>query len=127
MLLEARGEVLTVEEKRGIWLEVMSQPGIFLEREALELLPHIVGSDVQLYCVTDMDAELAGCHAALCPAESFIFEMFQGSIILEQFQGSIILEHELPMQLYFSINEKHFTERERERELTEFFFNIRTP
>ena len=63
---------LTSSVKREVWLEVMGEPGTFLELEAIQALPTIVASSVELYHVGDIPETLKGMAAPLVPSRRFI-------------------------------------------------------
>ena len=92
---------LTASVKREVWLEVMGGTGTFLELEALEALPKIVASSVELYHVGDIPAMLKGMAALPLPERRFITGSAPSS-------GPFSLVRDLRMQIYHSMNEKHF-------------------
>ena len=92
---------LTPSVTRELYLEVMGDPGTFLELEALQALPTIVASSVELYRVGDIPALLKGMAALPVPSRRFSTGNAQSS-------GPHSLMRDLRMQIYLSMNEKHF-------------------
>ena len=92
---------LTSSAAREVWLDVMEESGTFLELEAIEALPTIVASNLELYHVGDIPETLKGMAAPLVPSRRFITEKAPSS-------GPHSLVHDLVMQIYLSMDEKHF-------------------
>ena len=93
---------LTPCAMRELYLEVMGEPGTFLELEALQALPPIVDSSVDLYHVGDIiPALLKGMAALPVPSRRFSTGNAPSS-------GPHSLVPDLRMQIYLSMNERHF-------------------